>query len=230
MNSSSPPEASGRPNGLDFVVRRLSAEPDLAPQDLSLVSDVCRAGGTRAAGADLTGEAGPLFLASGWACRIRALEPHGRQVLGFVLPGDPIALGDADQTPAHRTLALTRVSLLDGRELAGRLSIEPDRHQGLAVALDRAERAEHRRHLDHAVRLGALSAYQAMLHFLSELHDRLALVGLAKDGRFDLPVAQDALAVALGISEVHANRVLAQLRRDGALKLGPGWAALPGRA
>ena len=228
MISQSPTEAAGDPQGL--VRRRLSAEADLHPDDIALIDATCVAVTTRAAGADLTLETGPLFLTAGWACRVRELGQHGRQILGFVLPGDPIGLRDAAEARAHRTVALTRVSLLDGREMTPVLAAQPETHRGLASALAGAERAEHHRHLDHAVRLGALGAYHAMRHFLGELHDRLMLVGLAREGRFEMPVAQEVLGEALGISEVHANRVLAQLRRDRRLELGPGWAMLPDRA
>jgi CRP-like cAMP-binding protein len=228
MNSQFPPEAAVAPHDLDLVRRRLSVAVELQPDDIAQLGKACVSTSSWPAGTDLTDEPGPLFLTAGWACRIRDLGPYGRQVLGFVLPGDPI--GSRDRSPApHRTVALTRISTLDARALGRRMQDEPEAHLSLTSALASAEREEHHRHLDHAVRLGALSAYRAMLHFLAELHDRLERVGLAREGRFALPVAQDVLGDALGISEVHANRILAQLRRDGLLELGPGWALLVDR-
>lgn len=228
MSFQSPIEVD--PRGFDLIRRRLAVEADLHAADIALIEHACAPVSSRAAGTDLTLEPGPLFLTAGWACRVRELGGHGRQILGFVLPGDPIGVPDGGLAAPHRTLALTRVSLLDGQALAGAVLSDPAAHRGLAAALDGAARAECHRHLDHAVRLGALDAYQAMRHFLTELHDRLEAVGLAHAGRFDLPVAQDVLGSALGVSEVHANRVLAQLRRDGLLELGPGWALLVDRA
>ena len=230
MNFQSAAMASADPQGLDLVRRRLSSEVDLQPQDIALLDEACVPANSRAEGSDLTHQAGPLFLTSGWACRLRELGSHGRQILGFVLPGDAIGLRDGEPEPGYRTLALTRVFMLDGTALESRLRAKPDSHRNLASALLVAERAEHHRHLDHTVRLGALGAYDAMRHFLLELHDRLQAVGLARRGRFDLPVAQYVLGDALGISEVHANRVLAQMRREGLLELGPGWAQLAERA
>jgi CRP-like cAMP-binding protein len=204
---------------LDRVRSRLLVEAESSPEE-SHALDAADLPITQCpAGSDLTHKPGPLFIASGWACRVREIGESGRQILGFILPGDAIGLRWTDPAPPHRTIALTSLYLLDGHGLTG-----------LDRCLARSERAEHHRHLDHTVRLGALSAYEAMCHFLTELHDRLQQVGLAQKGRFELPVAQDVLGDALGISEVHANRILSQLKRDGLLELGPGWAALPYRA
>ncbi len=53
------------------------------------------------------------------------------------------------------------------------------------------------------------------MHFLLELESRLALVGMASRESFDCPLTQYHLADALGLSAVHVNRVLRQLRENG---------------
>ena len=63
-----------------------------------------------------------------------------------------------------------------------------------------------------------------------ELHDRAAAAGLADDGRFLLPLTQEVLADALGLSVVHVNRVLQQLKRDRLIELHGGRARLLDRA
>jgi len=62
------------------------------------------------------------------------------------------------------------------------------------------------------LRLGCHNAYQRVAHFLLELHDRLSMVGLVTDGAFVFPLTQEMLADALGLSVVHVNRIMKQLR------------------
>ena len=54
-----------------------------------------------------------------------------------------------------------------------------------------------------------------MAHFLLELASRLSLVGLGGRGGYDCPLTQYHLADALGLSAIHVNRVLRQLRERG---------------
>ena len=52
-----------------------------------------------------------------------------------------------------------------------------------------------------------------MAHLFCELHARLLAVGLADEDGYDLPVTQTDLADTLGITAVHVNRVLQDLRK-----------------
>jgi DNA-binding transcriptional regulator LsrR (DeoR family) len=45
------------------------------------------------------------------------------------------------------------------------------------------------------------------------------MIGLATEGRYELPLKQSELADTLGLSVVHVNRILQQLRRDGLITL-----------
>jgi CRP-like cAMP-binding protein len=80
--------------------------------------------------------------------------------------------------------------------------------------------------LDHAVRLGRLTAFERVAHFLLELQQRLEIAGLGDRQRFPLPLTQEILADALGLSIVHVNRTLQQLRRTGLIELRSGVAIL----
>ncbi len=169
-------------------------------------------------------------MVSGWACRARVLPDGRRQILNFVLPGDCAALSNDDEPRMFRTFTLTRTATIDGSRLMQILAEGDPAHDGLRTAIAKADRAEIGMMADHIVRLGALPAFQSMAHLLGELHDRLSTVQLAANGRFPIPVAQDVLGEALGLSVVHTNRVLSQLRRQGVLQLGPGWAMVSDRS
>ena len=61
-----------------------------------------------------------------------------------------------------------------------------------------------------------------MAHVLCELIVRLQAVGLAQYHRCKLPITQVEMADALGLSAVHVNRVLQELRGDGLIRLDGG--------
>ena len=65
------------------------------------------------------------------------------------------------------------------------------------------------------VNLGARQAEERVAHLLLELLYRLKAVGLATDKGYALPMSQEKLGECTGLSAVHVNRVLTQLRRSG---------------
>jgi CRP-like cAMP-binding protein len=65
------------------------------------------------------------------------------------------------------------------------------------------------------VGMGRRSAYQQVAHLLCEFLVRLKSVGLAEDDSYELQPTQEELGDALGLSTVHVNRVLQELRGEG---------------
>ena len=65
------------------------------------------------------------------------------------------------------------------------------------------------------VGVGRRSAHARIAHLLCELYVKMRSLGLADEAGFMLPVSQVELSDALGLSAVHVNRVLQDLRRDG---------------
>ncbi|MBM6595061.1 Crp/Fnr family transcriptional regulator [Microvirga pudoricolor] len=72
---------------------------------------------------------------------------------------------------------------------------------------------------ERVANVGCREAYNRMTHRVCELLVRLRAVGLAKDYSCDLPIAQGEFADALGITPVHVNRGVQQMRADGLIKL-----------
>jgi CRP-like cAMP-binding protein len=66
--------------------------------------------------------------------------------------------------------------------------------------------------------LGARQALGRIAHLICELAIRLNLVGLCDNGSFHLPFTQQDVADACGLSVVHVNRTLQELRREGLVK------------
>jgi len=166
----------------------------------------------------------PSVIRSGWACRQRVLADGRRQILTFLLPGDPIGLTRCRTPEPTSIVALTAVETMDAKRIAG--AVEGGECPGLANALSIIEAREQFRLIDHVVRLGRQSAYERMAHLLLELQQRLAIVGLGDSHRFPLPLSQDVLADLLGLSMVHVNRILQQLRRERLIELRSGVAVL----
>ena len=69
------------------------------------------------------------------------------------------------------------------------------------------------------VNVGRRPATSRMAHFLAEIGKRLEAIGLANADQFELPMTQIDMADALGLSPVHVNRVIQELRRSGVLEL-----------
>lgn len=73
-------------------------------------------------------------------------------------------------------------------------------------------------HREWLLALGRRSALGRLAHLVCELFSRLQVVGLIVDGSsFHLPLTQTNLADALGLSPVHVNRTIQELRRRGIL-------------
>jgi CRP-like cAMP-binding protein len=73
--------------------------------------------------------------------------------------------------------------------------------------------------VEHLVSVGRRSGLERTAHFFMELAERLNLVGLATEAEFKCPLSQYVLADALGLTAIHVNRVMRQLRERGLLTL-----------
>jgi len=67
--------------------------------------------------------------------------------------------------------------------------------------------------------IGQRSAHERIGHLLLEMYFRLHTVGLTANGRCDFPLTQTDLAEATGLTPVHVNRMLQELRSEGLIEL-----------
>jgi CRP-like cAMP-binding protein len=218
---SSLPLAGARPVSL----LRLSACGKLSPSDEWLVKHLKlrTIPGSTTLSALESGDVPPLILLSGWAARVRSLPDGRRQIVHISLPGDSIGLGAApwagDRLPV---VTLTPVIVADAEPVRDVIRSQSSEHAGLIEACRRALLYEQIYFLNALVRLGQQTAYERLAHLLLELHTRLECVGLVSSKGFQLPVTQDVIAQALGLSLVHLSRTLRQMRNEGAISLQPG--------
>lgn len=164
------------------------------------------------------------ILASGWACSYKLLEDGQRQIVDFQIPGDflglrSVLLNVSDHSIEPVTdIEVTEVHVAD---LLHAFAQTPR----LATAVLWAASRDEAMVVEHLVDIGRRDADERMAHFLLELGDRLALVGLGSKAGFACPLTQYLLADALGLSAVHVNRVLRQLREAGMVTFREGFVA-----
>lgn len=205
--------AGARPVSL----RRLAAFGELSVVEEALVKRLKPR--TLAAGNVLTDQnqsgAGAWMILSGWCARVRSMPDGRRQIVHLMLPGDAVNVGGASWAgQSLPVIALTPVIAADAEPLRAAIARDAPEHAGLARACARASWCEQVYCLNAIVRLGQQTAYERLAHLMLELHARLDAVGLVSGGRFQLPVTQDVIAHALGLSLVHLSRTLRQMRKE----------------
>jgi CRP-like cAMP-binding protein len=199
---------------------RLESFASLSPEETALIQSSCTRLREHSTGAPLTGNRRPYahFVVSGWIGRVRALADGRRQVLTTALPGEFIA---RHPNPLIElvTIALTPAVTLDIGPLLEQLEKAPDRYGKLSLALAQVQHMEQAQMADQVVRLGRQTAAERVSHWLLETHSRLGKAGLVVQDGFPMPLSQDVMADILGLSVVHLNRTLQQLRKAGFLEL-----------
>ena len=154
-----------------------------------------------------------LLLIDGWACRYMTTRSGARQISVLLVPGsvcnlDNLLLERAD----CGVRALTQVSVLTVRKTRA-LALTAE-HPGIARAFTWLAIAENAILSQWAVGLGRRSAKGRLAHLLCELSIR---VGASDTGEssFLLPLTQELIADTLGLTAVHINRTMQNLRSAG---------------
>ena len=156
------------------------------------------------------------ILARGWVCSYKLLPGGTRQIVDFQIPGDFLGLRSVlFRTADHNIEPVTEVEASE--VITSDLTDAFTRSPRLATAMLWAASRDEAMVVEHLINLGRRDALQRTAHFLLELGARLMLVGLGTKAGYDCPLSQYLLADALGLSAVHINRVLRQLREDGLL-------------
>jgi CRP-like cAMP-binding protein len=153
------------------------------------------------------------IVTDGWAFRYATTRQGGRQLSALLLPGDIANLDslmfDEPDYGIRTITETTVVSLPKERALA--LAAE---HPGIARTFTWLGLVENAILSKWALSLGRKSAIERFAHLMCELSVRLG-VGDGNDSRFTFPLTQELLGDALGLTNVHVNRTMQQLRSDG---------------
>lgn len=204
--------------------RRLASLAPLEDADLKALAAAAHAPRTATAKRDFTASlanaGGPVLILGGWALRACLLSDGRRQITDLFLPGDIISDPPADRRSSYSIGAITAVTwcTLDPA------SIAPE--SGLHKALSAVELIREQSLRRQIVRLGRLDALDRLTDWLLELHARLAAAGLCVSNTMPLPLTQEVIADALGLTSVHVNRTLSALRRAGLIEVQGGRATI----
>jgi CRP/FNR family transcriptional regulator, anaerobic regulatory protein len=151
---------------------------------------------------------------SGWAVRYKLLAEGRRQVLNFSMPGDLLGLqASLFKEMQHSVDALTDVRLcVFPRQRIWELF---KNYPGLAFDMTWLASREESILAEHLASVGQRSAYGRIAYMILHLFDRARRSGLARGNKLTLPVTQQDLADAMGLSIVHTNKTLKRLRATG---------------
>lgn len=158
------------------------------------------------------------LVLDGFACRYKLLPGGKRSIMALLVPGDFCDLDVAilDRMD-HAIGTLTPCSLVDiPRATVNELT---ERRPNLARALRWATLVDEAILREWLANMGQRASDRQLAHLICELRLRLHVVGMAPAASFRLPLTQEELADALGITTVHVNRVLQQLREAGLIRL-----------
>ena len=220
--AAAPPQAWHAGDCVHCPLRKLPLFHPVNPTELALIGELKRAELSREADALLIAEGendGPLYtLLSGWAFRFKTLGDGRRQILGFLMAGDFIGLqqkmGDA-ASHGVRTLTPVRVCSFR-RDALWTLHRElPSLGYDLTWLAANGEAQVD----ENLLSVGRRNAIERVAALLLTLHARHAAHEPAawQDGML-LPLNQQHLADAMGLSLVHINRTLRDLVGRGLLQ------------
>lgn len=206
---------------LNPFVRKLEGFAPLSDADRTMLERICAESRVFGPRVDLIHEGDPpdgvLLVMEGMVCRHKLRMTGQRQIVAYLLPGD---LGDLDAALLKKmdhsitTLSTCRVVRIPTDVLESMVEASPAIAHSLrmSILVDEATLRE------WLVNVGCRSAVERIAHLFCELLVRFRAVGLAEGDSYALPLTQMDLAHTTGMSNVHVNRSLQELRRNGLLE------------
>lgn len=199
------------------LVRKLEGFNSLSEDDCAALEAISSPVESAPARTDLIREGekprGVVLLLEGMAYRYKVRKDGNRQIVAYLLPGD---MGDLDagllDEADHSlgTFSGCKVVWIDPGTLAG---IKQD-HPAIARAMRMSTLVDEATLREWLLNVGCRSSTERLAHLFSELLVRYRAVGLAEGNSFALPVTPAELGDTTGLSTVHVNRALQELRRQ----------------
>ncbi|MEE7448674.1 Crp/Fnr family transcriptional regulator [Methylobacterium radiotolerans] len=208
------PSASDQ-HGIDMLIRKLESIATLSYEERQAIRSLPIRIHVLGARQDIVRDgdqpAQCCLILSGWACRYKLLSQGKRQILSFHIPGDipdlqSLQLPTMDHSVA--TMKQATVAFIP-HECLRNLTVDFPNIGGLLWRDTLIDGAIYRAWM---AGIGRRSAYERIAHLFCELYLKLQAVGLAESYRCPMPVTQMDLADALGLTPVHINRVLREMR------------------
>lgn len=207
------------------LIRKLETIDDLSSDERSAVEGLAMTERRIRADHDLVREGDRpsqcCLIVEGFACRYRILDDGKRQIFSFHMPGDIVDIQGMHLPVLDHdvgTLVTCDVAFIPHQSLNHLIAEHPRigrlfwRDTLIDAAVFRA----------WMVGMGRRPAKAQMAHLFCELFVRFELVGETKANTFQLSATQGELGDALGLSTVHVNRVVQELRAAGVITLARG--------
>lgn len=203
-------------------IEKLTGFTSLSTGDVAALTAATAHPGTYGAKHDLIREGdkpGPVFvLLEGWACRYR-IRPNGsRQILAYLMPGDACDLQVGllpEMDHSIQTITPAVVATIERSEMDRIM----EHHRGVAHAMYLAQLIDEGTMRAWITSMGRRASIERVAHLMCELYLRARNIGLTLEPRLSLPLSQTMLADSLGMTPVHLNRIMKELRASGAMTL-----------
>ncbi|WP_040672115.1 Crp/Fnr family transcriptional regulator [Rhodobacter ferrooxidans] len=198
--------------------RKIASFVRLGADELQAVSELYQRRRKFAPGLELVHQGeidqSAFIMADGWAFSYKILADGERQIVNFQIPGDFLGVRSMlFRNSDHNVEPITPIeaSEVSKNELFQTFAKTPRLATAVLWAVSRDEAMV----VEHLVGVGQRPAAERTAHLLLELNARLRLVGLGDKTGFACPLTQYHLADAVGLSAVHVNRVLREIREAG---------------
>ncbi len=224
---------------LDLLVRNLRLRSPMSDDDADAIRQLPHAMRTLEAGTYTVREADSSpacgLLISGFAYRQKTSSDGDRQIVSVLIPGDALDFQNLYlDVSDHSVQMLTRgeVAVIQRADLQALIRARPA--IGRAIMVNVLTEASILR--EWVLNVGQRSGKDRAAHLLCEFAIRLKAAGLSEDYGYELPMTQEQLGDALGLTPVHVNRMLKALQADGLITRTkrvvqfPNWEAMRGIA
>ena len=203
---------------LDLLVRKLSARTELSDDDRQAILALPFTRRTVTPGAYLAREgdraSACTVLISGFAFRHKIVGNGGRQILSLHIPGEATDFQSLYlQTLDHNVQMLGHgdVAVIPMKALRDLIAARPA--IGRAILVDTLVDASIFR--EWIANVGRRNARERLAHLMCEFACRLEAQRLVRDDGYELPMTQEQLGDALGLTSVHVNRSIRSLEAEG---------------
>jgi CRP-like cAMP-binding protein len=158
------------------------------------------------------------LIADGFCARSKTIASGKRQILSIHIPGEiPDLMSLFLHVMDHDLATLTPATLgLISHETLQRLH---RRRPVVAEMFWRDTLIDAAMFREWLVNVGQRPAPARLAHVMLELRERLRIIGRQDGNNFEMPLTQEQIGEALGITAVHANRIIKQLRQEGIVEL-----------
>jgi|TARA_R110000751_G_C13784414_1_gene481353 CRP-like cAMP-binding protein len=153
------------------------------------------------------------LIKEGWAYSYRDLKNGSKQILKFYLPGDIVGLRDFGFSRRLASAAMINKGVVC--PFSYQQLFELFGSPALSIGIMATAVRQQALLSERLIYLSQYAAHEQLAHFLYELYLRLKRIGAVEDNGFLMPLSQEQIGYALGMSSVHVSRTFSMLREEG---------------